>query len=144
MIREAAYAGVMTAASAVATSKAIPDGPVIFDLGGISVPIVPALIGVLTALLVRIIVITSPKARPQGRNLRAYNISITLLTMLGTAVYVADRQLGPGAAFGTGLGCGALGVGLVELGKSQLGAALRAGLQTVFSTMFSGSPKPPK
>lgn len=126
MIKGATYAVAMTIAASVSTAAVRPPpiGPVMWDLGGVSVPVVPALIGVLAALLVRIIVVTSNTRR---RNLRAYNVAVTLLTMLGTATWITDHSLGPGAAFWTGLGCGALGVGMIEIAKSQLFTALKTG-----------------
>lgn len=138
-----AYAATITAASAVGASVATPPGPVMWDLGGFGVPVVPSVIAVLSSLLVRIIVITSPARRAQ--NLKAYNVAVTLLAMLGAAVYVTDNNLGPGSAFWTGVGCGALGVGIVELARSQMGSALRAGLRTMFAAMSGGgdNEKPP-
>lgn len=135
MSREFAYAALMTAASAVPSinQMAAPSGPVVWDLGGVLVPVVPALIGILATLLVRIIIVTSS---PDRRNLRIYNVSVTLLTMLGTGVWITDAQLGPGAAFWTGIGCGAAGVGLIELSRSQFMGAFRAGLRTMFQAMF--------
>lgn len=145
MFRETAYAGAMTVASAVSSVMASPHignmtGPLIWDAGGIPVPIVPSLIGVLAALLVRIIVVTRSIKR---RNLRIYNVSITLLTMLATAVYISDRQLGPGASFLAGVGCGAAGVGIIELSRSPFFSAMRVGMQAAFQTMFKGPPPPP-
>lgn len=140
MSRELAYAALMTAASAVPpqiNQMATQSGPVVWDMGGVLVPVVPALIGILATLLVRIIIVTS--STPPKRNLRIYNVSVTLLTMLGTGVWITDAQLGPGAAFWTGIGCGAAGVGLIELAKSQFIGAFRAGLRTMFQAMFKGT-----
>jgi hypothetical protein len=140
VIRDPVYAVVITAASVVSTSAAvrppIAAGPVMWAIGGIEVPVVAALIGVLATLLVRIIVVTS-NTRPR-RNLRAYNVAVTLLTMLGTATWITDNELGPGAAFWTGLGCGALGVSLIEIAKSQMFAALKAGLRTALAAFLNG------
>ena len=136
MRTDVAYAGVVTLAS-TATSVA-PAGPAIWDMGGIPVPVFPALIGVFAALLVRIIVVTSPRPRPRG--LRAYNIAVTLLTMLTAATWITDHQLGAFPSVLTGIGCGALGVGIVELGRSQFMAAIRAGFQTAFSTLSKSDP----
>jgi len=116
-------------------ATALPsEGPVVWDLGGILVPVVPSLIGVLAALLVRIIVVTSPHQR--ARNLRAYNVAVTLLTMLGAATYITDHQLGPGQSFWTGVACGAAGVSMIELARSQFFSALKAGAQTTLRAML--------
>jgi len=132
---DAVYAGTVTLASTVAAM--LPEeGPVVWDFGGILVPVVPSLIGVLAALLVRIIVITSPNQR--SRNLGAYNVAVTLLTMLGAATYITDHQLGPGSSFWTGVGCGALGVSIIEIARSQFFAALKAGAQTMFGALLKG------
>lgn len=131
------YAVSATAASTVSTTVA-GTGPTVWNLGGIPVPVVPAFIGVLAALLVRVIVITSPTRR--NRELYAYNIAITLLTMLGAGVWITDHQLGPGASFWTGVGCGALGVSMVELARSQLFTALQTGLRSMFSALTAVAP----
>lgn len=136
MIKETAYAGVMTIASAVTT--ALP-GPVHWNVGGYLVPAVPAIIGILSALLVRIIVVTKT-TQPARRNLAIYNWSVTLLTILGAATYITDHQLGPGASFWTGLGCGAMGVGIIELAKSQFLSALKTGMHAVFKAMMTPPP----
>ncbi len=137
---EVVYAATITAATA-GVSVATPPGPVMWDLGGIMVPVVPAVIGILAALLVRIIVITSPSRRAD--NLKVYNIAVTVLTMLAAAVYITDRALGPGAAFWTGVGCGALGVSIVELARSQMGAALRAGMRSILNADGKKDGTPP-
>lgn len=135
----AAYALLATVASAVSTAKAIPDGPKIFayDLGGVPVPVVPAIIGILATILVRVIVVTSPGGK---KPLRIYNVAVTCLAALGSVVFISDHSLGPGKAFWVGIGCGAAGVTIVEIAKSQFGAAAREGLKTVFQVLYGSKP----
>jgi hypothetical protein len=57
-------------------------------------------------------------------------------TMLGAATYVTDHQFGPGQSFWTGVGCGALGVTMIEIARSQFFAALKEGGQTMLKAML--------
>ena len=140
MKTDLANAATVTAASAVSAVAAQANNPVLIDFLGVPVPFLAALTGIFSALLVRIIVVTST---PPGKNLRAYNVAVTLLAMLGAAVYITDYQLRPGPAFGVGVGFGALGVGIIEIAKSQLGAALRAGGKTMLSALSGADDKKP-
>jgi hypothetical protein len=134
-MRDSVYAGAATVASTVSVSAgSLSDGPMVLPLGGVPIPIVPAIIGILATILVRVIVVTrSP--RTTGRPLRVYNIAVTLLAVLGAVTYISDHNLGPGSAFWTGIGCGAAGVTMVEIGRSKFLSALREGLRVAYETM---------
>jgi hypothetical protein len=133
-MRDSVYAGAATVASTVSVSAgSLSDGPIVLPLGGVPIPIVPAIIGILATILVRVIVVTrSPR---DGRPLRIYNIAVTLLTVLGAVTYISDHNLGPGSAFWTGIGCGAAGVTMVEIGRSKFLVALREGVRVVYETL---------
>lgn len=123
--------------AAVGTVAAVAPEAFIYNAGGVLVPVVPAIIGMISALMVRIAVVTSPSRK--SRFFSAYNISITILTMLGAAVYISDNQLTGGQSFGAGVGCGALGVGIIELGRSQFATAFKAAMQTLLQGMAKGA-----
>ena len=144
------YAVAMTAASSGTLTAVSPiDQPVIWtqDWGGGPVPVVPALIGIVTCMLVRVIVgignpAYPPPADKRPRHLLAYNIAVTLLTMLATAAYISDQKVGgPGRSFLIGLGCGAVGEGFIRLGKTQFLMALKAAGRAMLETLY-GAPKP--
>ena len=115
MDQEAAARGIMVAA------------PGIVSIAGMSIPIAPAIIGVAAALLVR-----APLVR-----FRTADISITLLTMLGAFVAIADNQLGAGSAFWIGVGFGGTGTGLIQAGKSAMGSAIKDRAAKAFGVLFN-------
>jgi len=124
--------------------------PVIWtqDWGGIHVPVVPALIGIVTCLLVRVIVgIGSPSAPPPAmrpRFLVTYNVAITLLSMIAAAAYISDQKVdGPWPSFLIGLGCGAIGEGFIRIGRTQFAAGLRAGFRAMFEAFYKPPPPTP-
>lgn len=93
--------------------------PVLLDLWGLIVPAMPIIVGVLSSLLVRIVIITS-----SPHKLRLYNWCVTLLAMLGSATFISDHHYGMGPSFWIGCGFGAVGVGVVEIAKARINAAL--------------------
>jgi hypothetical protein len=92
-----------------------PPDPVLFDLLGVEVPVLPVLIGVLTAALVRVITVSSSPTK-----IWSYNAAVTLLAMMGTATFITDHRTGPGMSFWVGTTFGAVGVGIVHAARSKL------------------------
>lgn len=138
----AGYAAAATAASSGVFTAGKANGPEIWTsyVGGIGLPVVPALIGIITCILVRVIVgVGSPPlpAAIRPRNLITYNIAVTLLAMMGTAAYIADANIsGPGRSFLIGLTCGGIGEGFVRIGRTQFLAGFKAGLRTMIETIY--------
>ncbi len=95
--------------------------PVLVDFWGVIVPALPIIVGVLSAFMVRVIIITSSPHR-----LRIYNWTVTGLAMLGAGATIHDTHYGMGPSFWIGCGFGALGVGIIEIAKSKLEALLGA------------------
>lgn len=98
----------------------------------------PVLIGLSAAFLVRV-----PLIKPKGRLLP--EISFTLLGMLGAFVTIVDQKIGPGPAFWTGIGFGAVSASLAELGKSAMYGAFQERLQAAGRALLGlsgGAPKP--
>lgn len=110
-------------------------GPVLYDILGVQVPILPVTIGVLTAALVRVVVMTS-----SPRKLISYNVAVTLLAMLGSAAFITDHQAGPGMAFWVGGGFGAVGVGIVQMMKSRIVQSIVDGIRAGLSKGLNEDP----
>jgi thiamine monophosphate kinase len=91
------------------------------------VPIFAVGVGVLTALLVRVIVGASDKNK-----LLSYNLAVTGIAVLGTATFIIDHQVGPGNSFWVGGSFGAAGAGTVSVMRSKffvtIWDAVRSGL----------------
>lgn len=123
------HPGAVIYASA-ATAVTVAADPGTIDIFGVTVPVIPSLVGVLAVILVRVMVIT--KSKP---NIWSYNLALTGVCLLGTLVTIVDHRLGPGSSFWVGVGFGALGVGVIEIAKSNFASALRTGLQTMFRAL---------
>lgn len=58
------------------------------------------------------------------------------LAMLAAFVSIeGNADIGSAKAFWWGVGYGGMGVGIIEFGKSQFAAALKAGLDTMFKSL---------
>jgi hypothetical protein len=100
----------ITAMTAVQTAA----DPATYNLGGVMVPVVPVCIAMLSALMVRVIIITKGR-----KELWSYNVALTALALLGAAVTVSDHKIGAGMAFWVGGGFGACAVLIIEVMKSR-------------------------
>jgi len=97
------------------------------------VPIAPTVAACLAVVLVRVLVWTKTKSI-------VWNLAVCALAMLGAIVTVEGSEINVFRAFWLGVGYGALGVGIIEMGKSNLAAALKAGLQTMARGILGTSP----
>jgi hypothetical protein len=91
---------------------------------GLEVPVAPTIVAMFAVVLVRVLVWTPARSIP-------WNVAVCLLAMLAAFASVEGSQLSVFRAFWLGVGYGALGVGIIEIGKSAVGTALRDGLRTV-------------
>lgn len=121
MIPAKIYGGVSTVLSAATLSaSALPaTAPSATNLTNIPyvgpVPLFAVCVGVLTALLVRVVVMTSNPGK-----LWTYNLAVTALAMLGTATFIVDHRPGVGMSFWIGASFGAVGVGIIQIAKSRI------------------------
>lgn len=105
---------------------------------GLSIPIAPAAIAMLAAFLVR-----APLIK-RGPGFWV-DLSLTILAVLGAFVTVVDHEMGAGLAFWTGIGFGAMGSGMIEIGKNMLSGALKERFQAAGRVLFGikdGGPPP--
>jgi len=91
---------------------------------GLTVPIFPTLISIFAVGLVRVLVWTKTKSV-------GWNLTVCGLAMLAAFVTVEGSAMNSFRAFWLGVGYGAMGVSIVEVGKSNITAALKSGLETV-------------
>ena len=110
--------------------------PGMVSLIGIDFHLAPVLIGCLAALLVRV-----PLIKMSFASL-ASELTFTLLAMLGAFVTIVDRNIGVGPAFWLGIGFGAAGSSIIELGKSVMGDAIKDRVQAAVNALL-GLNKPP-
>lgn len=101
---------------------------------GFTVPLAPTFVALLAVVLVRILVWTKTQSI-------AWNLTVCALAMLAAFVTVEGSTLNVFRAFWLGVGYGALGVSIIEIGKSAVGTALRDGLRTVAKGVLGGEPK---
>lgn len=102
---------------------------------GLSIPIAPTLIAMFAVIMVRVLVWTKDRSI-------VWNLAICGLAMLAAFVTVEGSDMNSFRAFWYGVGYGGLGVGIIEIGRTQLASALRAGLRTVLKSL--NSPSEPK
>ena len=100
-------------------------GPLIIDVLGVNVPALPMLMGLLSVILVRVMLMTKD-FRADNKTFWYYNVSLTILMVVITFAIIADRQLGPGQAVMVGTGIGASGMVLVDILKERAEAILKA------------------
>jgi hypothetical protein len=70
-----------------------------------------------------------------------WNVAVCLLAMLAAFATVEGSTLNVFRAFWLGVGYGALGVGIIEVGRTFIGTALRDGLRTVAKGVLGGEAK---
>lgn len=99
---------------------------------GLSVPIVPTAVAVIAVVIVRILVWTKTQSP-------AWNVAVILLCSIAAFVTVEGSDMNTFRAFWTGVGYGALGVGIVEIGKSAMTSALRERFAKAMGVLFGVS-----
>lgn len=106
----------------VAAGGAATAIPVVWEFFGYHLPAGPTIVGVGACLMVRLYV-TLDTPRPKRWLIE---LPVTGLTVLTTAVWIAERQVDLFAALGTGIGIGALGAGIITMFKRRAKATLDA------------------
>lgn len=101
---------------------------------GLQVPVAPTIVACFAVILVRVLVWTRTQSA-------LWNLAVCALAMLAAFVTVEGSTLNVFRAFWLGVGYGALGVSIIEIGKSAVGTALRDGLRTVAKGVLGGEPK---
>ena len=91
---------------------------------GLYVPVIPTIVAVAAVGLVRIL------AWERKRSV-VWNLAVCALAMLAAAVTVEGSGINTFRVFWMGAGYGATGIGIVAIARSQVSAALRAGLRTM-------------
>lgn len=127
----AVFLTVFFSTSAYAASVADTTKPDTVGDTGIPWTVVVAL---LSCALVRIVIWTESKNK-----LLVYNVAISGIAMLGSAVYTIEYVDGLAAAFGVGLSMGAGAVGLIEFAKSKLMTSIKDGIIRGMSSTPNGS-----
>ena len=97
----------------------------------------PLLCGCLAALIVRGIAITTPSRK---KRVMVFEILVTLLSVLLTGVTIYDRQYTIMYATFTGMGIGALGVGVISMARTWATTMLQ---NLAKSYLASSDPKKP-
>lgn len=97
----------------------------------------PLLCGCLAALIVRGIAITTPSRK---KRVMLFEVLVTLLSVLLTGVTIYDRQYTIMYATFTGMGIGALGVGVIGMARTWATSLLKSMAQ---SYLASSDPKKP-
>lgn len=95
---------------------------------GLNVPVAPTIVAMFAVIMVRILVWTKTKSI-------LWNGTVCALAMLAVFVTIEGSDINVFRAFWYGVGYGAIGVGIIEIGKSQLVTALRVGLQTALRNL---------
>ena len=101
---------------------------------GLQVPVAPTIVAVAAVGLVRILVWTRTQSV-------VWNLTVCALAMLAAFATVEGSTINVFRAFWLGVGYGALGVGIIEIGKSAVGTALRNGLRTVAKGVLGPEPE---
>ena len=113
--------------------------PVVWSFLGFDFQAGPVIVGICAVILTRLLITLNSKG---GRRVLA-DVLVTALSALVTALWIQSHTLDLLQSGLTGIGFGALGLGIIVIAKSQLGAAMRAGIQTALKALANGSdPKP--
>lgn len=93
-------------------------GLVTISIFGMQAPVLSLVVSIVSVLLVRVMLLSK---EPITKNSWwVYNVALTVLLMLGAAIFVMDRKLGPGSSLLLGIGLGSSGIVLIDLAKRYL------------------------
>lgn len=95
---------------------------------GLTIPIFPTIISMFAVIMVRVLIWTKTKSI-------TWNLAVCGLAMLAAFVTVEGSAMNSFRAFWWGVGYGGLGVGIIEIGKSNVVSALKAGFETMFKSL---------
>ena len=85
---------------------------------GMQAPLLSLMVSVFSVLLVRVMLLSKEPITKRGW--WVYNVALTILLMLGAAIFTMDRKLGPGSSLLLGIGLGSSGIVLIDLAKRYL------------------------
>ena len=113
--------------------------PVVWSFLGFDFQAGPVIVGVCAVILTRLLITLNST----GRRRIIVDALVCALSALITALWIQAHSLDLLQSGLTGIGFGALGLGILGIAKSQVGAALRVGIQTALKALANGSePKP--
>jgi hypothetical protein len=95
---------------------------------GLEVPIAPTIVACMAVAMVRALVWTRTKSI-------VWNIIVCALAVLAVFATLEGSHTSVFQGFWLGVGYGGIGVGIIEIGKSNLLAALQEGLRSVMKTL---------
>lgn len=125
------------AAAGAAAALPLVTAPVTWDFLGYPYQPGPVLVSVLAVAITRAILFIQNDSRRQ----LALDILVTALCALVSALWTQAHSLGLLAAGITGIGVSAIGLGIIGMAKGQVGAALKAGLQTMLKALAGSDDK---
>lgn len=96
---------------------------------GLMIPIPATIVAIIAVIIVRGLVWTQTKSIP-------WNIAVCALAILGTIVSLEGKDISIFRAFWVGVGYGAVGVGIIEVGKSAMMKALTVRFASAASVLF--------
>ncbi len=98
--------------------------PLMIDILGMQAPALSMLIGLISVVLTRIMMISTETRTKNGW--WYYNVSLSILLTIVVFVVILDRNLGPGMSLILGIGVGASGILIVDAFKRKAVAIIEA------------------
>lgn len=123
------------AAGAAASTLPIASVPVTYDFLGYPYHPGPVLIAIIAVAITRAIVFL----QTTGRRQIVLDVFVSLLCALVAALWTQAHSLDLLQAGLTGIGSGAIGIGIIGIVKGQIGAAFRTGIQAMLRSL-AGTP----
>lgn len=102
--------------------------PVIWWIFGEPFHAGPTIVCICAVIITRVIIGLQAKGRAQI----ALDISITLLSLLVSILWVQDQQLELLAAGITGIGIGSVGAGIIGIARGAIGGRIKAAMDAFF------------
>lgn len=127
----------LAAAAGAAVTTLPMASPVTWDFLGYSYHPGPVLVSVLAVAITRAIVFL----QTTGRRQVVLDVLVSMLCALVAALWTQAHLLDLLQAGITGIGVAAVGIGLIGIAKGQIGAGIRAGIQTMLKAWASADDK---
>lgn len=113
--------------------------PVVWSFLGFDFQAGPVIVGICAVLLTRLLITLNSR----GRRRILVDVLVTALSALITALWIQAHTLDLLQSGVSGIGFGALGLGIIGIAKSQIGNAIKVAAQAALKTLANGSdPKP--
>lgn len=126
------------AAGAAATTPVVAD-PVVWDFLGYSYHPGPVLVSVFAVAITRAIVFL----QTTGKRQVLLDVLVSILCAMLAALWTQANSLDLLPAGVSGIGIAAIGIGIISMAKGQVGAGVRAGLQTMLKAWAAGENRTP-